>query len=225
MLAFEAGLKTEILDRRLRINVALWQATYKHNQFAQSGATVGHPELGVVVIDGATRKTKGVEIEMQARLTDGLTIGGQVGYSNIKLEDVNPVFLVGQTRYRTIGSPDWVGNVNAQYVTPRLFDEATMLFRIDANYQGKSFTITDPDIAINIPAFAPYQSSPARWIVNTRVALRDIPLGRIKGEIGFWTRNLTNNRDSLFPFQFSNFLYTNSYQSARTLGVDVVVKY
>ncbi len=225
VLAFEAGLKTEILDRRLRINVALWQATYKHNQFAQSGATVGHPELGVVVIDGATRKTKGVEIEMQARLTDGLTIGGQVGYSNIKLEDVNPVFLVGQTRYRTIGSPDWVGNVNAQYVTPRLFDEATMLFRIDANYQGKSWTITDPDIATNIPAFAPYQSSPARWIVNTRVALRDIPLGRIKGEIGFWTRNLTNNRDSLFPFQFSNFLYTNSYQSARTLGVDVVVKY
>jgi iron complex outermembrane receptor protein len=225
VLAFEAGLKTEILDRRLRINVALWQATYKHNQFAQSGATVGHPELGVVVVDGGTRKTKGVELEVQARLADGLTVGGQVGYSNIKLEDVNPIFLKTQKSYRIIGNSEWVGNVNGQYITRPLFDEATMLFRIDANYQGKSWTITDPDIATNIPAFAPYQSSPARWIVNTRVALRDIPLGRVKGEVAVWSRNLTNNRDTLFPFQFGTILYTNSYQSARTFGADFVLKY
>ena len=100
-----------------------------------------------------------------------------------------------------------------------------MLFRIDANYQGKSWTITDPDVALHIPAFAPYQSSPARWIVNTRVALRDIPLGRVKGEVGVWSRNLTNNRDSLFPFQFGTILYTNSYQSARTIGADLILKY
>jgi hypothetical protein len=31
-----------------------------------------------------------------------------------------------------------------------------MLFHIDANYQGKSWSITDPDIAAHIPAFAPY---------------------------------------------------------------------
>jgi iron complex outermembrane receptor protein len=225
VLAFEAGLKTELLDRHLRVNIALYQATYKHNQFAQNGATVGHRELGVVVVDGGTRKTKGFELEVQARLADGLTIGGQVGYSNIKLEDVNPVFLVKQKSYRIIGNSDWVGNVNGQYITRPLFDEATMLFRIDANYQGKSWTITDPDIATNIPAFAPYQSSPARWIVNTRVALRDIPLGRVKGEVAVWSRNLTNNRDTLFPFQFGTILYTNSYQSARTFGADFVLKY
>jgi iron complex outermembrane receptor protein len=225
VLAFEAGLKTEILDRHLRVNIALYQATYKHNQFAQSGATVGHPELGVVVVDGGTRKTKGFEVEVQARLADGLTIGGQVGYSNIKLEDVSPDFLKTQKSYRIIGNSDWVGNVNGQYITRPLFDEATMLFRIDANYQGKSWTITDPDIATNIPAFAPYQSSPARWIVNTRVALRDIPLGRVKGEIAVWSRNLTNNRDTLFPFQFGTILFTNSYQSARTFGADFVLKY
>ncbi len=225
VLAFEAGLKTELLDRRLRLNIALYQATYKHNQFAQSGATVGHPELGVVVVDGATRNTKGVEVEMQARLGEGLTIGGQVSYSNVKLTDINPVFLLTQSRYRLIGNSDWVGNVNAQYVTKPLFADATMMFRIDANYQGKSWTITDPDVATNIPAFAPYQSSPARWIVNTRVALRDISLGNAKAEIGVWSRNLTNNRDSLFPFQFGTILYTNSYQPARTFGADVILKY
>ncbi len=225
VLAFEAGLKTELLDRRLRANLAVYQATYKHNQFPQSGATIGHPELGVVVIDGGTRHTKGAELEVQARLGEGLTVGGQVGYSHVTLTNVNPVFFLAQSRYRIIGNSDWVGNINAQYVTKPLFADASMMFRIDANYQGKSWTITDPDVATHIPAFAPYQSSPARWILNTRLALRDIPLGHVKAEIGVWSRNLTNNRDPLFAFQFGTILYTNSYQPARTIGADVIFKY
>ena len=227
-LSFEGGVKTDLFDHHLRINLAVWDARYKHNQSAQNGATVGHPELGVVVVDAGTLQAHGAELELFASPFDGLTLGGQVGYTRVKQKDLNPILLTGlpgQTRYDPANIPTWTANANAQYVTHPLFAQATVMFRIDANYQGRSLAITDPDIARDVPAFVPYRYGKARWIMNGRLALRDFAVARAKGEIALWVRNLTNNGDSLFPFPFSNYLFTNSYQPPRTYGVDFIVHY
>ena len=70
-----------------------------------------------------------------------------------------------------------------------------------------------------------YSSKP--WIVNTRVALKDVPLGRTKAEVALWARNLTNDRSATFPLGFSNpaFLFSTTYQRARTFGIDVNFDY
>ncbi|MDG2005587.1 MAG: TonB-dependent receptor, partial [Novosphingobium sp.] len=230
VMAAEAGIKSEWLDRRLRLNFTAWWAEYKHSQAAQSGTTVGFPELSVVVIDNGPLKTWGLEFEMVARPTDGLTISGNLGYTNHKLTAPFQFFIQAQQNYKHGGIPAWVGNINAQYVTQPLFGDATMLFRIDANYQGKFRAISDANIGVagtptNIPAFAPYEFTPPRWILNGRIALRDVEIGGASAEIGLWGKNLTNVRKPMFPFPFGNILYTNSYQEARTWGVDVIVKF
>ena len=225
-ISFEAGLKTDLFERRLRVNAAIWRAKYEHFQSAQAGITIGRPDIGALAVDAGTIKAYGAELEVTAQPVDGVTIGGQVGYTKTKLTNVSRLFLLNQTEYKLASAPDWVGGAYGQYVTPPFFNGATMFFRLDGNYRGKFRAITDPNIATTTPAFAPYEFSPARWILNGRVALRDVPIGdRAKGELAIWGRNLTNNRLSTFPFAFSNFLFTNSYERARTWGLDFTFRY
>jgi hypothetical protein len=62
--------------------------------------------------------------------------------------------------------------------------------------------------------------------VNGRVALRDIDMrGGGKLEVGLWAKNLLNNKDVLYSFNFADILVTQSYQPARTYGLDVIVRF
>ena len=224
--SYEAGVKSDLFSRRLRVNAAIWDARYKNLQQAQAGATVGRPDIGALPINSGTLKARGVELEVTAQPIEPLTLGGNLGYTHEKLSDISPLLFLTQSRYKLAGVPSLTGGVYGQVVTKPVFDQATMLFRLDALYQGRYRAITDPDIATNVPAFARYEFSPSRWLLNGRVALRDIALGnRAKVEVAAFGRNLTNNRDPNFPFPFSNILFTDGYQEARTFGAEVILRY
>ncbi|MCW1428360.1 TonB-dependent receptor [Novosphingobium sp. JCM 18896] len=229
VLSQEVGLKSEWLDRRLRVNLALWHAKYKNVQSAQSGSVVtfngvNQAALGVVVISNGEVNAKGFELEVNAAPADGLTFGGSVGYTDANLKNPSPLVAQGRP-YKLTGVAPWIASLNGQYVTPPLFDDATMFFRLDATYQGKYRTIPFTDVASVTPAFAPYEFTEARWILNGRVALRDFNVGPAKGEIGLWGRNLTNNRSAQYFLQFGDFEANASYQQARTWGVDFILDF
>ena len=229
--SWEAGLKSQWLDRHLLFNAAVFLANYKHSQAAQSGTNVivnGTPltQYGVVVVDNGSIRAKGVELEMSASPVTGLSLGASFSYTKTEWLSPSPLLTSnGAHPAGPNGIPAYTGGVNAQYVTPPLFDNATMLFRIDGIYQGKYRNSALLDIATTIPAFAPYEFTPSRWIWNGRVALRDVPVGPLKGEIGVWGRNLTNNRDAVYSLLFGTIQADASYQQARTLGVDFIVNF
>ena len=189
--SYEAGVKTDLFDRRLRINAAVWDARYKGLQQAQSGATIGRPDIGALPVNSGTLKARGVELEVTAQPIDELTFGGHLGYTHKKLTNISPLFFLNQTRYKLGGVPSLTGGVYGQVVTQPIFDEATALFRLDALYQGKYIPIG----------------------------------GRAKVEVAAFGRNLTNNRDPNFPFPFSNILFTDAYQAARTYGAELILRY
>ena len=99
-----------------------------------------------------------------------------------------------------------------------------MLFRLDANYQGKYRALPNPTIETLILAFGPYKFTKARTIFNGRVALRDIRVGPAIAEVALWGRSLSNNKDVLYQLQFGDFELNSSYQPARTYGVDFIFK-
>jgi iron complex outermembrane recepter protein len=232
--SWEAGLKSEWFDRRLRFNAALFLANYKHSQSAQSGTNVADPndptktlsQFGVVVIDNGSIRAKGVELEVSASPVTGLGLGATFSYTDTEWLSPSPLLTSnGLHPAAPNGIPAYTGAVNAQYVTPPLFGDATMLFRIDGIYQGKYRNSALLDNATTNPVFAPYEFTPARWIWNGRVALRDIPVGPLKGEIGLWGRNLANNRDPVYTLLFGTIQANASYQQARTLGADFIVSF
>jgi iron complex outermembrane receptor protein len=220
----EIGVKADLFDRRLRANLAIWQATYHHSQSSQSGTAVGQPQLGVIVIDNGTLKAKGFELEVTAAPVHGVTLGGSAGYTDTELKNPNPLAAQGK-RYVGGNNPKWVGNVWTQFNTDPIMGDAYLSLRFDANYQSKTRTIPDPDIEVNMPAFAPWEFIPSRWIANARVAVRDVGIGKAKGEVALWSKNLFNNKDPLYSFQFGDIGQSVSYQPARTYGVDLILQF
>jgi iron complex outermembrane receptor protein len=220
----EVGIKSEWFDQRLRVNLDLYNATYDHTQSSQSGFNVGLPAFSVVVIDNGTLRAKGAEFEASALLTRGLMVGGSMGYTDAYLEDPNPIVTAGHP-FALTGVPQWIGNLNGQYETLPIAGDAYMSFRVDGNFQGKFRAIPYTDLAATLPAFLPYEFSPARWIVNSRVALKGMKIGGANAELALWARNLFNNKDSTYELQFGTIEVDSSFELARTFGADISFKF
>jgi iron complex outermembrane recepter protein len=220
----EVGIKSEWFDRRLRANLDLYTATYDHTQSSQSGLNVGLPALSVVVVDNGTLKAKGVEFETSAVLTRGLVLGGSIGYTDAFLENPNPIVAAGHP-FAVAGVPAWIGNLNGQYESLPIVGDTYMSFRLDGNFQGKFRAIPYTDLATTLPAFAPYEFSKARWIVNSRVALKDLKIGGANAELALWARNLLDNKDATYLLQFGTIEVDSSFELARTFGADISFKF
>ena len=224
--SIEAGAKADLLDRHLRVNLAVYHATYRHSQSAQSGSNAGHPELSTLIVDNGTLKVDGVEAEVTVAPVRGLTMGGSLGYTDARLIDPNPIVVAGSFgEYKNTGVSKWTSTLNAQYQTAPLFDKTYASFRIDANFRGKYRSIPNPNIENIIPVFAPYEFVRSAWVLNSRLSLREIKVGPARGEVALWSRNLTNNKAPAFPTGFADILIGTSFQAARTYGIDFIVNF
>jgi iron complex outermembrane recepter protein len=224
--SWEGGIKTDLLDHRLRSSLTIFDAKYDDLQSAQSGDNVGHPELGTVIIDQGDLTAKGVEFEGSALPLKGLTLSASFGYTNVEFGTVNPILIAATGgAYVPTLIPKWTSDLAAQYETTPLFGDARLLLRTDANWRAKERTDANPYRAAEIPVFAPIQFSPASWVVNARAALRDIKVGPTTAEVAIWARNLNNNKSTLFPLDFLSYELASDFQPARTYGVDLIVDF
>jgi len=86
--SYEAGIKSEWLDRRLRFNVTAFQADTKDLQggsaFITTNAATGAQALNFVTRNFAGFDNHGVEIEAQAVPLDGLTLSFSAGVQDAK---------------------------------------------------------------------------------------------------------------------------------------------
>ena len=220
--SWEGGVKADLLDRRLRLNLAAFTAKYKNLQAVSGGAflPIPRPELGTIVVTQGDLKTKGFEAEVSVAPMRGLTFDGSVGYTDWTLSNLNP--LIGTpTGYRLNYRAHWTGDASVRYESEPLFGEARLMARLSGNYRSKMRMITQFPIPSGYDSLA---YSPAGWVVNGRLALRNIELGRGNLEVGLWGKNLADSDRVMFPINFS-FVGSTTYEAARTFGVDVIYNY
>ena len=222
--SYEIGVKSELLDRRVRLNVTAWKVDYTNAQASTSGQAIMRPDLPIAVVTNGKLKAQGIEIDANVVPFAGFSVGGTLGYTDVKLRDPNPALADGYD-IKPTGQPKFAGTVNAQYVTPPLFGDATLLLRADMTFQSKTRVIGGHGVIEDYPVFAPYEFQPSKQLVNARIALRDVDLGGANVEIGLWSRNLFDNKKPMYPFQYPYFLMTTTYEPARTYGLDVIVKF
>jgi len=77
---YELGFKTEWPDKGLRLNGAIFTMDYKDKQEELGLPSSGATGQRITVFNAATATMKGVELELQARPTDGLTMRANIGY-------------------------------------------------------------------------------------------------------------------------------------------------
>lgn len=139
--AWEAGLKTEWLDRRLRFNIAGY-----YNEFAdlQRNVLGVDPVLGVVqsVFNAADATIKGIEVELVALPMTGLTLSGSYGYTDASYETFEG--FADPESLEFVRVPKHNGNASIDYEHP-LANGGKLGFHLGAAYTGKYY-FDDPNL-------------------------------------------------------------------------------
>lgn len=231
--SYEAGLKTEFLDRRVRFNVAGYIMNRYDSQFdfdfylVQSNGTVRHT-LDTVNARGVT-KIRGIEADLTIRPADGLSMNLSYAYTYWKVpptpnplvagNPLQPLFLVYTPPHAASGSID--------YALPLSSESAMALkFHVDANYSARHYSFDNEPVLVD-----------SSFLVNARLSIADIAVaaGGQTLTIAAWARNLFNeahiyrrSNANRVPID-GNFRtvvgdYAN-FNAPRTFGVEATVKF
>jgi len=236
----EIGLKGDFLDRRVRFNLALWDAKYTGNQISSSAAAVYGPQyqsLGSVIATIGDLDAKGFEAELTVRPDSHITLNAGLGYTDFKLSNIRPYILTtgGVTyspdTYHLVQRPKWTASGSAEYVSDPIFGEDTRLMvRLDGGWHGKYRQLARTPVPT---AFKPYEFATPSLILNGRIAIQDIDLGGGKFEVAAWARNLLDN-DKAINVNANSSTATDvrnyhtvlgNWQPARTIGLDATFRY
>ncbi|WP_275052041.1 TonB-dependent receptor [Caulobacter sp. SSI4214] len=111
---YEAGLKSELFDHRLVLNLAAYRMNYKDIQ-----VTVNRTPLNYVA-NAAEARLQGLELEFRAAPVSGLRFDGSIGYLDAQYTKVggNGLSLPITLDSKLIRTPKWTGNLGADYSFP-----------------------------------------------------------------------------------------------------------
>ena len=150
LYAYEAGVKSQLFDHRMRLNLAAFYNDYKDIQLtllACPAAPCAKP------FNAGEAHVKGVEAETEIHPVGGLEFDGSVSYLDFQYVSLLPgvsgpggVQLGMVTPY----TPKWKWSFGVQYEIPA-GDKGSLTPRLDASYQSSVFTnaVNGPANAIN----------------------------------------------------------------------------
>jgi iron complex outermembrane recepter protein len=211
LTTYEAGVKWEGIDRRLRLNAAAYWSDYNDIQLVvyDSGAPLTR--------NAGSARIKGFELEATALPVDSLELGFSAGYTDAKYRRVaalNPAVALDQQvtlNSRLPNTPEWTLSAYAQHAINLGSDE--LRSRVDWSYSGSVENDAVNSIFLRQSGYHLLNASvgyhaDAGWSVNA------------------WAKNLTNKRyivsgDSNFGIGF----HEANFNAPREFGVTLRFKY
>jgi len=140
LTAYEVGVKSDLLDRRLRLNVSAFLNKYSDIQSTASPCPTADPIYSTPSacrVNSGSADIKGVEVEMFAEPVDDFTLTGSVSYLDFQYTFVNPA-SGAQLDDPGTGMPKWKASIGAQYVID-LGSAGSLTPRADLYYQDETF--------------------------------------------------------------------------------------
>jgi iron complex outermembrane recepter protein len=205
-LTYEGGIKSEWLDKKLRLNLAVFEQEQSNLQVLQFT-----PNIGEFFVNSGDNYTHGVELEATYVPIPGLTLSADFGYDHF-----------GVSSGLRITQPDTTLYLSAEYQTQPFWNGMAASFRIDTNYQTRYTQYAAP--AIN-PALDAALFTPAYWLLNLRASLLDIPMGdNLTGKVSMWGKNLTDEHQLNYVAPFGLYI-PGQYIPPLTFGADITVQF
>jgi iron complex outermembrane receptor protein len=239
--AYEMGLKMDLLDRRVRVNLAAYAMNRDKTQtdFDNVDTTPGSPTLGAHTEETrnspGTSKIKGIEAEITAKVTEALTVGASYAYTDVQIPPA-PFPFTGNTDV-PLGSPFPVNvvytppNAASAYADYRMpWGPLTFVGHIDANYADKQYAFQAEFANISLTSTSNTQiavKTDSSFIVNANLALADIPMGSGTGSVSLWSRNLLDE-SHIYRISAANRGTIGDYANfnpPRTFGIEMRLKY
>ena len=242
--AYEVGAKMDLLDRRLRVNLAAYLMDRKNTQidFDNVDITLGSPTIGAHTEETrnapGTSKIKGFEAEVTAKPTEEITVGFSYAYTNVKVPAApfpfagNPDIPVGTPfPVFVVYTPPNAASAYIDYATP--VGEMTLRAHLDANYADAQYSF-QTEYADVSPTGKLVQNVAAKtdssFIVNGSVALADIGMaggGGATASLSIWVRNIFDEAH-IYRISAANRGTIGDYANfnpPRTFGLELRVKY
>jgi iron complex outermembrane receptor protein len=134
---WEIGTKTDLFDRRLRLNLTGFYGILRNAQIGVSTCPDGTTPCAALVNAGNAHE-KGFEVEMTARPVRGLSIDGSVSYLDFKYTSLSAAVTSTLLSDPRAGTPKWKWALGAQYEL-QAGNLGSFTPRIDASFQDKLF--------------------------------------------------------------------------------------
>ena len=216
VISYELGLKSELLDRQLVLNTAVYYSDYQDLQFA-----FVDPEIGPITTNAAEADIQGIEFEFNAIITQSLRLSGNVGYSDFEYKELDPAIGDPDT-YRPRLRPEWTSSVAMDWDVIEFGNGATLTSRIDAQFHSNTRFAANP-LTLE-PGLDDAAESGDVLILNARLSLKGIQLGDADSTLSFWGKNLTDD-DSLISANDLGTVVTGAFREPRTYGMDVKIMF
>ncbi|MBX7501902.1 TonB-dependent receptor [Qipengyuania sp. YG27] len=152
IMSYEAGFKSEMAGRRVRLNGAVYYYTIEDPQFT----AVGGADNLVQLVNANKGRGYGFELDSAFQVTPDFLLTAGLSWNNTKIQDENlavgicaqctvtdpTVVLSGTTRALVDGNPfpnapEWIADVTARYAFP-VGNAGEVFFFTDWAYQGKT---------------------------------------------------------------------------------------
>lgn len=213
--SWEVGLKSDLFDRRARLNLAAFHTRYRDMQLLFSNPSGGSATEVINTDRPAT--IRGIEADLTVVPVTGLTLNASYTYVDWKVPpQINP-YSGNVERVVLMITPDHAASLSADYRFEP-FSFGTLSVHGDANYSSGAYSHPS-----DLKESNPY------WLLNGRITLGELRIGGGEAAISLWGKNLTNETYAVFDYPITGLGTINGeityYNEPRTYGVDLKVKF
>lgn len=143
---YEVGVKSDLLENRLRANLAIFYNLYEDMQVTQN-ITYTDGRNSASIVNAGKAKSKGVELELTALPVTGLTLSAGVAYLDAKYSEydtqildpaLNRLVPISYAGNRLMNSPEWSATASLDYTVSFGAGEANIF--IQNNYTSSKYT-------------------------------------------------------------------------------------
>lgn len=221
---YEIGLKSELFDRKLRLNLAAFWNERKDMQLSVFTGLVDGLAQTAIRNAGAAR-VRGFEAEMLARPVDWFTLQATLGYLDGKFKTLYetdpanpsgpPINVADQREFPVV--PRWSWSLSPDLRLAKFGDSELHLI-VDYSHSSRAFQgAYSPEAARAAPLDAYH-------VVDARLRLSDIKLDGTTVALSAWVRNITNESYRIGGFDFGpafGNLTLGYFNPPRTFGADL----
>lgn len=214
--SYEVGVKSDLFDRRLRLNAAVFTSNYKDMQQTVQQLVPGTNINQALVANVGSSKISGFEAEATAVLTNVFTVMASVGYLDAGFDKFvadlgDGSGVVDHSSLPMTYAPKWSNSVTFNYKQAHDFGLVTA--QASVRHMSDMYTSFT---ALNATSDLTLRKS--NTIVDGSLAL-ELPDGRWK--VSLWGKNLTDELVINNTFAVGPLLAARVYQPPREIGVDL----
>ena len=211
LTSYELGWKSEMLDRRLRFNGATYFMQINDIILDYLPDPRNKPQL-VESFNSGDADVYGLELDVQAAITDQFTVGLNYAYLNYDFSNVDVPDGTDHTdTTELVWAPENAFAITADYDLP--VSVGLVNFHLDYSWQADQFALANTEFGkVEVGDYG---------LLNARVSLADVQMGGHNWQFAVWGRNLAD--EDTANYQIGSTAAT--YLAPMMWGADVIFEF